>query len=225
MMKRIAILVAVLGITLAAAAAEPEIVARALDAADKDARKDWAYTMIVVEDGKERIERFDPSRDVEHEWTLVKVESRKPTAGDIEDYRKTKERRRESDDESSLRDMIQEGTLHLLREDDRQAVYAFKVKGKDNKEQKMMDHVGAELHIDKTGPWVERLEMKSAGEFNPMMGVTIEHFAMTITYIPIENGSVVPGRVETKVQGKAFFIKTIDSDVRITFSDYRYVGD
>ena len=224
-MKRITILAAVLVVTLGATATEPVIVARALDSADRDSRKDWAYTMTVVEDGKERIELFDPSREVGHEWTLVQVEGQKPTNGEIEDYQKKKERQRKNDDESSLRDMIREGTLRLVQESDQRAVYSFEVKGKDEKEQKMMDHVAAELHIDKSGPWVERLEMKSAEEFKPMVGVKIDSFAMTIAYIPLGNGSVAPGRILTKVHGKAFLVKTIDSDVRITFRDYRYVGD
>ena len=50
-------------------------------------------------------------------------------------------------------------------------------------------------------------------------------FSMTIVYVPVANGPIAPQKMTTKVKGKAFFVKTIDSDVRVTFTDYEFVGD
>ena len=211
-------------VTLPMTAAEPEIVRKALDAVDRDHREGWAYTMTVVEDGKRRVERFDPSGDGE-EWSLLRIEGLPPTKKDLEDYEEITERRRRNGDDDSVRDMIKPGTLRFVSEDQSHVTYAFDVAADNDRERKMMDHVTGTLQIRKEGPYVDRLDLASDEAFKPMTGVKIDSFSMTITYVVVADGPVAPRQMMTKVKGKAFLIKTIDSDVRLTFSDYEFVGE
>src|SRR3954470_3723970 len=64
-----------------------------------DERQNWAFTQLARETSSngevtERLERYDPSRGHEHRWELLKLNGRKPTPQEVEDWSKRKNRSR-----------------------------------------------------------------------------------------------------------------------------------
>jgi hypothetical protein len=64
-----------------------------------DERQNWAFTQLARETSSngqvlERLERYDPSRGYERRWELLKLNGRKPTPQEVEDWSKRKNRSR-----------------------------------------------------------------------------------------------------------------------------------
>ena len=73
---------------------------------------------------------------------------------------------------------------------------------------------------DVTIPWVG-----SIGEFSPTIGVRIARLSTTMTYgLPAGETPTLPQKVVTHVRGTAFWLKSLDADMTVTFSEYAKAG-
>jgi hypothetical protein len=97
-MRSIPLLAACLALPLLLSAADaPPLLA---EVAEKmaDERQHWAFTQHAKEtkgdEVIERVERYDPSRGDAHRWELLKLNGRTPTAAEVEQWSKKKNRTR-----------------------------------------------------------------------------------------------------------------------------------
>lgn len=213
-------------------AATPPIVTEALKAMDDDDRN-WAFVQTTVDNGKTRVERFDPSRPKAEQWTLTLTEDRAPTPREQTEYRKkrakeleTVEARKEDPKrKEGGNDLIREDSLVLLRETVVQVVYSFRPPPGDDDEDMFADHIKGTLTIGKSRPHAFTIEMKNETPMKPMTGVRIDRFSMTMEFrLVTPDGPVLPHRFEASVRGKALLVKSLNQDTVTTFSEYRKVA-
>ncbi|MHB0971676.1 MAG: hypothetical protein ACYC7A_20940 [Thermoanaerobaculia bacterium] len=210
-------------------AATPPIVTEALKAMDNDDRE-WSFVQTTVDNGKTRVERFDPSRPIAEQWTLTLTEDRAPTPREQTEYRekrakervKAEARKKDPKRKEGENDLIREDSLVLLRENAEQVVYSFRPPPGDEDEDAFADHIKGTLTIGKSRPHAFTIEMKNDTPLKPMTGVRIDRFAMTMEFRPVTpRGPVLPFRFEASVRGKALLLKSLNQDTVTTFSEYR----
>ena len=68
---------------------------------------------------------------------------------------------------------------------------------------------------------IESIELGSVSPFSPTLGVKIEVMRTVMTYsLPHDEIPSLPQKVATHVRGTAFWFKSLDADMTVTFTDY-----
>ena len=72
---------------------------------------------------------------------------------------------------------------------------------------------------------IQSIELASTGEFSPTLGVKIREMQTRMTYRPPEGDTpMLPQNVTTRVRGTAFWFKSLDADMTVTFSEFAPVA-
>lgn len=227
-----------LSIALPAVAAQPDLpplVERALETMERSEQDGYAYTMKMSEPGKSSTAHFDPARPAGKTWDLLEKDGKKPTAKEVESFRKEraereKKRAEQSEEEKKkksrggdkeLRELIALGSVQLISESPERASYRFRMRSDDESEQAMFESIRGTLVVSKAGPHVESLDLASTGEMKPIIGVKISEFHLRLTFFPPDgHGRAFPATIQAKIKGRAMLVKKIDQDTSVTFSDY-----
>ena len=210
-------------------AADPALVQQALESTFGNPNGNWAFTQTVVENGSERISRFDPSLPEDERWHLVSVEGRAPTEKEREREAERREANGRSEDAESSeapydgsRFMAEPENLSLLEETPAYAIYRFEPGAGD--EAGFLGYIDTTMKIVKDGPYVSLVDMRSSEPFKPATGVKISEYTMEIRFEPVaEGGPYLPSSVTIRAIGRAWLVKKIDVLVAVSFTDYSLV--
>jgi hypothetical protein len=72
---------------------------------------------------------------------------------------------------------------------------------------------------------IESFELANTGPFAPTFGVKIAEMRTLMTYSqPNGDTPSLPQTVLTRVRGTAFWVKSLDAEMTVTFSDYAKAG-
>ena len=72
---------------------------------------------------------------------------------------------------------------------------------------------------------IESLEIANIAGFSPTFGVKISEMKTVLTYsLPATDRPSLPQKVTTHLRGRAFWVKSLDADMTVTFSDYAKAG-
>jgi hypothetical protein len=190
------------GLTSAACAAVPPELSAALAAFRGDPPRGWSFTQTTAAEGRSTVERCDAAKPEFDRWTLLKKDGREPTPAETREYAEMRSRRSRGGTAPKLTDQFDLNTLAIIRETDDHATYQLRLKPGE-KGDKTAEFLRATVVIHKPSRTIESLELASAGEFHPTVGVTM---------------------VTTRLRGRAFFFKSLDADMTVAFSDYERVG-
>ena len=111
----------------------PEVVDRALAAAEAVRLDQWAFTVTRVLDGVTTIERHDPSGPKGSRWVLVERDGRAPTAADLRRYDEER-RRRGNGGPPGIRDLIEPGSLAIVSDEAGRVTCSFRMKADDDED-------------------------------------------------------------------------------------------
>ncbi len=207
-------------------AGEPTLVQQALDGIGSASHDDWAFTETTVTNSTTIVKHHDPTRAEGERWTLVSVDGRPPTDDEREEILgddgedDSSEGGGDSDDE--LRAIITPNSLKLVDDSPTHATYSFEPVAEDDEDAKLFANVDATLRINKDGPFVEEMEMRSRGPFSLRTGIKVKKFLTLFTFVPVgSEGTVLPEVIDTRFLGRLFLVKKINETVRVTYSDYR----
>ncbi len=225
--------------TLPAPAASPQkqqlppLVERALETMERADQHGYAFRMVKTEDGSTEVATFDPAKTVGETWDLLQKDGKKPSAGEVESFRKErakrdkeraeqkKQRKKEKGGDQELREMIAPESLQLISETSERATYRFKMRIDDEDARAMADAIRGTLVISKAAPHVESLDLASTGEIKVMTGVKISEFRTTLTFLPPDaHGQALPSSIRAVAKGRALLLKKIDENMTVSFSDY-----
>ena len=210
-------------------AADSQLVEQALQNMESEKSREWAFTETTLTEGKTIVKSYDPQRPSGERWKLLTVNGRQPTADELKRIerknRRDEEQRSEREDndseESEVSAMIEPGSLSLIEENDSRAIYKFTPGAESDREKKMLAYVDGRLEVAKAGPTVSSIELKSREPFSPAFGVKIREFMTHMTFAPLEEGGpALPQTVAVKVEGRAFMVKELNEDVKVTYSDW-----
>lgn len=201
-------------------AAVPAELAAALASFRQDPPPGWSYTQTIAADGKSTVERCDAARPEFARWSLVRKDGRAPTEEENRTYRETRTQRSRAGTAPRLAEQLDTATARLISQDDARATYECRLKPADSGD-RTAEHLLATIIINRPTASIERVVLASSGSFRPTIGVEITSLRTTLDYDPPTDGRpVLPRAVETRLRGTAFWFKSLDADMTITFTDY-----
>ena len=200
----------------------------AFGAIEADYRLDWAYTESLTSSKGTSVGRFDPSLPEGARWSLMSVDGRKPKAKEVSRYlkAKAKEEAIPQDEESSGPESVAESnSLELIEETSEYWLLSFVPAGEDESGD-FMKYLDGRLKINKTGPYLEYLEIRSKGPFKPKFAVKVKKIFTRLEFAPVgENGVYLPQAVDFDIDVRAIGVLKMREKVSMRYSDYEYVGE
>lgn len=184
----------------------------------------WAFTQSTSSADKSLVERYDPARPDFHRWALVEKDGRAPTAQELEDYRQQQSRRSGGLNAPNVKDQIDPASAELVADDGTRATWRFGLVpgGFDDSS---AAHMAVEFTLHRPTQTIERVELASFEPFYPVLGVKIKEARTILHYtLPADDRPTLLLDVTMRVRGRAFWFKSLDSDLTITYTDHAYAG-
>ena len=211
---------------VSAPAAVPEI-AREAFANMPQVTGEWAFTRTREDNDGTRVERFDPT--AERKWRLLSVNGREPTGDERRDYAEEVEKRLAREEgrpgDNDFDGLAADRGWELLEEDDERETWRFRPAPGATDREGMAEHLRGEMTILKSIPYVESFRLYNEEPFRARVIAKIERFNTRIEMIRLDRRAYMPVRVATEVRGSAAFgLKSIERDILLTYSDFRYAG-
>ena len=208
----------------AAFAAVPAELAEAVKNFRADAPRGWSLTQTTVAEGKSTVERCDAAKPEFDRWSLLQKDGRAPTADDMKTYAEMRSRRSRGGTAPKLTEQLDLATLETISDSPERATYRCHLKPGEAGD-RVAAFLSATLIIDKASQTLVSFALASTGEFSPTPGVKIVEMSTTMVYsLPANGAPSLAQKVATHVRGRAFWIKSLDAEMTVTFSDYARVG-
>lgn len=191
-------------------------------------RTQWAFDVSRYENEEGDItsseERYQPNKDVEKQWTLLKLNGEAPTDKQAKKFQKNKAEQLAKKSNGSinikLRDMIPIKTLSFVFEDDMKAIADFNVH-LERLGEKASKQLTGQLTYDKQGQFIERIAIKNIGPFSPIFSAKITDFTMNIHFQKITQ-AVLPHENNLVMKGRFALFTQIDEVSTDKYYNYRY---
>lgn len=196
----------------------------ALDAALKNFRSDpppgWSFTQTTTAEGRSTVERCDAAKPEFARWSLVQKDGRAPAAAELTDYAEARSRRSRSGTAPRITEQLLLETLETVADGAERATYRCRLRRGETRDD-TAQHLRATIVLLKSSATIESIELASAEPFRPSFGVKIDRMRTLMTYsAPGATAPSLPQAVTTLVRGTAFWFKSVDGDMSVTFSDY-----
>ncbi len=217
---RFLILSLLLAAGLHAAALPPEL-ATVLQDFRADGPKGWSFTQTTEAGTESLVEHFDPTEPDFDRWTLLRKDGRAPTAGELQTYHEGKTRRSSGTTAPRLQDQLDLASATLVRTEQERSVWRFQMApgGFDDRTARFMT-VTVTFH--QPSRTIELVEIASTGSFSPVLGVKIAGTKTRMEYsLPTTDHPSLLLHVSLEVRGRAFWFKSLDQDMTVTYSDHR----
>ena len=208
----------------AALAAVPAELTEALKKFSGDPPKGWSFTQTTAGEGKSTVERCDFSKPEFDRWALVQKDGHVPTDDEAKDYYEMRSRRSRGGTAPKLTEQFDLTTLETVSESPERATFRMRFKAGETGD-RTAEFLRVTLIIHKLTRTLETIELASTGEFSPTLGVRIAEMKTTMSYsVPTPDRPSMPQLVTTRLRGAAFYFKSLDADLTVTFSDYERAG-
>lgn len=200
--------------------AVPSELAAALKTFRADAPKGWSFTQTTSAQGESTAERCDATKPEFDRWSLVTKNGRPPTAEEIQKYGEMRSRRSRGGTAPNLSDQFDLDTLETLGNSAELATYRCRLKTGE-KGDETARYLRVTLVVHKATATITAIELASISGFSPTFAVSIDEMRTTMTYSPPgDDVPALPQSVTTRVRGRAFWFKSLDADMIVTFSDF-----
>jgi hypothetical protein len=215
-------LILVLGaMTLQAETLPPELAATLKDFR-ADGPKGWGYTQTTAAGAESLEEHFDPAAPDFQRWTLVRKNGRAPTTDDLVAYNEGNPSRSAPFIAPRLQDQLDPATAMPVGTEGENSTWRFRLQpgGLDDRTAAFM---AVTLIFHQPTRTIEQVEIASTGPFSPVFGVRITETRTQMDYsLPTAERPSLLLRVTLHVRGRAFWFKSLDQDMTVTYSDYSY---
>ncbi len=205
-------------------AAVPPELTTALKAFRAEPPRGWSFTQTTVGEGRSTVERCDAAKPEFERWSLVEKDGRAPTARELATYAENRSRRSRGGTAPSIIDQLDLTSLERISDTAENATFRCALRTAEAGD-KTAQFLRATLVLHKPSQTIDSIELGSTGEFSPTLAVTITEMKTTMSYSrPRGDVPALPQKVTTRVRGTAFWFKSLDADMTVTFSDYKRVG-
>ncbi len=200
------------------------------EVADKmaDQRQNWAFTQLARETAgngevTERLERYDPSRGNAHRWELLKLNGRTPTAQEVEDWSKRKNKTR-SRAPKTLEDYADLSQARVKSEDRDTVTYEVPLRSAagglfpGNK-------IGLTLTVNKESKEIERARAGIEGPFKVALGLAkVIDLDLDIEVPDDASAAATPAKGTDKPKGTATaVVNKLGKQIEYHWSDFTRV--
>ncbi len=214
------LLIALVTLALPAVAALPPEFMTALGKFRADPPPGWSFTQLTAGEGHSTVERSDAARPDFARWALRQKDGRSPTEEELKNYADARSRRSRTGTAPSLTDQLDLESAEIVADGPDRVTCRFRLRPGEASD-RTSPFLRASLVIHKATRTIESVELASTGEFSPTFGVRIAEMNTKMTYsLPADSTPSLPQRVETRMRGKAFWFKSLDASLTVTFSEY-----
>lgn len=182
--------------------------------------KGWSFTQTTVGAGHSRVERYDAAQPDFARWTLLTVDGRAPTDDERREYHDKLSRRSRGGTAPQLASQLDLQSMEVVADETERATARFRL-NPGEADDITARFLRATVVFHKPSRTIESLELSSTGPFSPALGVRIVEMNTTLRYSLPEGDR--PGLLQhsfTRLRGRAFFLKSLDADLTVTFTDY-----
>lgn len=200
--------------------ATPPILAEALKRFRTEGPRGWSFTQTTSAEGHSRVERYDAAQPDFNRWSLLREDGHEPTADQRDDYREKLSRRSRGGTAPPLLDQLDFKTLTVVEENSERVTYRCPLKPSESGDE-TAKHLVATLALHKPTHTIESFELASREPFAPTFGVRIAEMQTRLTYsLPEADRPSFLLKNTTRLRGRAFWFKSLDADMVVTFTDY-----
>ncbi len=215
---RLFLLCCLLAVRLAAAVPPP--LEAALKTFRADPPKGWSFTQTTAAEGKSTVERYDATRPEFDRWALLQKDGQTPSADALREYHDTRSRHSRTGTAPKLVEQLDYSEVETVSETADRAVYRCRVRPGESRD-RTAEFLRATLTVHKPTQTLETIELTNTEPFAPTIGVKIRTMHTRLTYtLPQEGAPSLPRQVSTQVAGTAFWFKSLDADLKVTFSEF-----
>ena len=199
-----------------------------LAAALKDFRTEgprgWGFTQTSTARSLSRVEKFNPAGRDSVQWTLVQQNGRAPTEEEAGKYKELKARRSSNENAPNVKDQINPDTCEILSESAELGVYRFQLKTGDKDDQSAA-FIRVTYTLHRPTQTIEKIELANTEPFSPVFMVKITEARTVVSYTRPDSGRPsLLKEVAVKIRGRAMWVKSLDEDMTVAYSDYVYAG-
>jgi len=189
----------------------------------------WAYTQttqIFDRDGRPeggwQVERYDPSRPEEEQWTLLLRKGEPPTDRQVRSWRRKKEKEMRRREEKSLGEVLDFSRAQVTREDAQEIVYEVPLK-KSASRRFPAEKFVAFMTVDRTGPQLAHFSLKARESFR-MVGVAkVEKIEIEAKFATVEAPyAAQPSVITASGTGRILFFR-VGGSAHVTWTDFKRV--
>ncbi len=211
-------------VTTAAFAADPLApdFSAALNSFRAEGARGWGFVQSTSTRTQSLVERFEPWKPEAQRWTLLTKDGHSPTAEDLSEYRDRLSRRGGGDSAPDVTHQLDLTTGEKVSDDADRTVYRFHLKpgGKDDSSAAYMS---ASFTYHKPTHTIEAVDLQNREPFSPMFMVHIDEAHTAIRYtLPTPQRPTLLDKISVRVRGRAMWWKSLDDDMTVTYSDFRY---
>lgn len=210
----------VTALSAAPAAEIPPAVSAALANFRPEGPKGWSFTQRTTAEGRSLVEHYDSTKPEFSRWTLVTENGQVPTPEAAQRYREKFTRLTQNSGAPRLHQQIDLPSLRVLADTDERATYQARLKTTETG-----DRTGAFLRAlivwHKSAASIESFTIENTEPFSPAFGVKIQEMRTIMAYnVPTPDHPALLTRVSTRLRGRAFWVKSLDADMEVTYADY-----
>lgn len=222
-------------LAIASEAVLPEInrqaqVKAAIDRFEQTALQHWAFCLNSAENEEGQltssVECFDPRRPAGQQWLLQLSNGQPAGAEQQRSYQAGKKKQakqgRSLNVTIKLSRLIVADSVRLSHEDAKYWYGDFTVDiaklGKTASKQ-----LQGQLRFDKSGHFIDQIEINNRAAFSPMFGSNIHYFQLKLSFIQLEQ-TILQLRQDLTMRGTFAFVTPIDEVSSDVFTDFQYVG-
>lgn len=196
----------------------------ALEGFRTDGPKGWAYTQTSHSADRSRVESFNPLAASHLRWNLLTENGAAPSAETVESYRQQQTRRTGGQTAPNVKEQLILESAELLEQVDDREKWQFDLRpGADD--DSSAEHMRSTITLHVPSQTIEQIELASFESFSPVLGVTVDSARTSISYsLPHGDTPSLLQEIKVSVRGRAFYFKSLDSDMTVSYSDYEYMG-
>lgn len=208
--------------TTAATAATPDYLRAALNHFTPNVPAGWAYTLETTRNGQQMIERFDPARPPESQWSLRQFQGRNPTADELEKYAQSRPTASAGGMQANFqKDDIEPGSIKLVREDETRAEFDALFREESGGADKMLGHLQLKLTVNKQLAYIERYVVSLKEPYWPVLGVKMNTLRIEATFSAPAGGTQpsLLASVESHFAGRILLISN-EENLHLIYTEF-----
>lgn len=202
-----------------AADADPDLIA-ALRGFRSEVPPDWSYVQTTSDGQRSLQEQHDATRPDFGRWILLEKDGRTPTPAELAEYRDTRSRRSRGGTAPRLAEQIDPAEAKMIAEADQRVTYRCRLRPAEAGD-RTADFLLATVVVHRPSRTVEAITLENEVPFRPALGIRISKLRTRLTFsLPAGPKPSLPEAVQTSIRGDAYWIKSLDADLQVSFSRY-----
>jgi hypothetical protein len=199
----------------------PGYLRSALDNFNPGVPAGWACTITTIRNKDTLVERFDPSRPPDGQWTLLQCHDRSPTPEEREKYLQSRPAGSTVGPQAVFsKSDIEPGSLTVVHEDDERAEFKGSFRNEAAGADKMLGHLILRLTVNKRRPHVEKYALLLESPYSPVLGVKMNELQLGAEFLPPESDRPsLPTKQTSHFTGRILLIPT-EEMLQVNFSDF-----